>query len=50
MTAGLEQVHSNTEKACIVSHYRKFSTNIKIKINNFVYNWFLTKAVMKLIC
>ena len=28
MTAGLEPVLSHTEKSCIASYYRKFSTNI----------------------
>ena len=32
LSAGLEPVLSKTEKACIASNYRQFSTNIKIKI------------------
>ncbi len=32
LSAGLEPVLSQTEKACIASNYRQFSTNIKIKI------------------
>ncbi len=32
LSAGLEPVLSQTEKACTGSNYRQFSTNIKIKI------------------
>ena len=32
ISAGLEVVLSHTEKLCIASYYRQFSTNIKIKI------------------
>ena len=32
LSAGLEPVLSQTEKLCIASNYRQFSTNIKIKI------------------
>ncbi len=32
LSAGLELVLSQTEKSCIASNYRQFSTNIKIKI------------------
>ncbi len=32
LSAGLETVLRQTEKACIASNYRQFSTNIKIKI------------------
>ncbi len=32
LSAGLEPVLSQTEKACIEPNYRQFSTNIKIKI------------------
>ena len=32
LSAGLEPVLSQTEKACIASNYRQFSTNIKINI------------------
>ena len=32
LSAGLEPVLSQTEKACIASNYRQFSTNIKIII------------------
>ena len=32
LSAGLEPVLSKTEIACIVSNYRQFSTNTKIKI------------------
>ena len=30
--AGLEQVLSHTEKSCIATYYKQFSTNLKIKI------------------
>ncbi len=29
---GLEPILSHTEKSCITSYYKQFSTNIKIKI------------------
>ena len=32
ISAGLEPVLSHTEKACIASYYKQFSTNIKIEI------------------
>ena len=32
LSAGLEPVLSQTEKSCIASNYRQFSTNIKINI------------------
>ena len=32
ISVGLKQVLSHTEKSCIASYYRKFFTNIKIKI------------------
>ena len=32
LSAGLEPILSQTEKSCIASNYRQFSTNIKIKI------------------
>ncbi len=32
LSTGLESVLSQTEKSCIASNYRQFSTNIKIKI------------------
>ena len=32
LSAGLESDLSQTEKSCIASNYRQFSTNIKIKI------------------
>ena len=32
LSAGLEPVLSLTEKSCVASNYRQFSTNIKIKI------------------
>ena len=32
LSAGLETVLSQTEKSCMASNYRQFSTNIKIKI------------------
>ena len=32
ISAGLEPVLSETEKSCISSNYRRFFTNIKIKI------------------
>ena len=32
LSAGLEPVLNQTEKSCIASNYRQFSTNIKIKI------------------
>ena len=32
LSTGLEPVLSQTEKSCIASNYRQFSTNIKIKI------------------
>ena len=31
LSAGLEPVDSHTEKSCVASNYRQFSTNIKIK-------------------
>ena len=31
-SAGLEPILSHTEKSCIVSYYKQFSTNIKIKL------------------
>ena len=31
--AGLEPVLNHTEKSCIATYYKQFSTNIKIKIN-----------------
>ena len=33
---GLEPVFSHTEKSCIASNYRKFFTNIKIKITKLI--------------
>ena len=35
ISAGLEPVLSQTEKSCITSCYRQFSTNIKNSLDNY---------------
>ena len=36
ISAWLEPVFSQTEKSCIESYYRQFSTNIKLKIKRLI--------------
>ena len=35
---GLEPVLTHTDKSCIASYYRQFSTNIRIKIIKLIHN------------